>query len=232
MNSDIASYINNNIFLQIEKSNGKTLYLYGIIIIILLVVFQRLSIGLNIIFGSILAMLIIMYLNSRSQLEQKEIKEIYDNKINYIRHKPIRIQNYSNFVDFIFSIQDMYEYNPPAYEQMIDSIDDILELYEESKTNNSTAGLNYSLVDDERKEAVNCLQSLIFNIPSDKNVINKLNNSVKMLNDMISTLMDEIYSYNKLHIFNNGYNRQTVEISRGPKPENFFDNAPYTFDIF
>lgn len=228
MNSNVS----NNIFLQIENSDNKTLFLYGLILIVALYLFQKIFIGLNIIFGICLGVLLIMYLNTRYQKEETETKEIYDNKLKYIRPKPKKISSYPLFIDFLFSIQDFYQYNVPAYEDMIDSIDDILELYEESKITPSTAGLNYGLVDNERKEAVNSLHSIIFNVPNDNQVIDVLNEAIEKLNTMLYDLMDQIYSYHKLYIFNNGYNRNTVEIIRGPKPENFYDQAPFSFDLF
>lgn len=232
MISDAESYIDNNIFLQIEKSDSKTLFFYGIVIIILLSIFQYLSIGTNILIAFFLAILIIVYFNSKNQYTEKSNKEIYDNKVDLIKPKPKRIQNYPKLVDFIFSIQDFYLYNIPAYEQMIDSIDNILELYEETKINYSVAGINYNLIDSERKEAVNNLHSIIYNIPSNTFMLNKLNSTIDELNNLLYEILDEIYTYYKLYIYNNGYNRGTIEIIRGPKPENFYNNEPYSFDIY
>lgn len=232
MNSDSQSYINNNLLLQIDNSDSKTLFIYGIIIIIFLAIFQRLSVGINIVLALVLASLLILYLNSKNQLEQKNIKEIYDNKTNLIRPKPKKIQNYPKFLDFVFSIQDFYNYNVPAYELMIDSIDNILELYEESINDYSLAAINYNLVDNQRKEAVNNLHSIIHNIPSSTGLINKFNESIIMLNNLIYEIMDNIYSFHKLDLFNNGYNREVINIIRGPKPENFYEKEPFSFDIF
>lgn len=231
MVSTVETFIDNNIFLQIEKSDAKTLFLYIIIIVLILAVFQYLSIGVNIILGIFFAILLILYLNSKNQFQEKNLKEIYDNKVNLIRPKPKHLQRYPKFVDFVFAIQDFYSYNVPAYENMIDFIDYVIELYEESINDNSTAGFNYGLVDNARKESVNNLHSIIFDIPSNNIIINKLNDSIDKLNELIYDILDELYSLHKLYIFNNGYNRNTVSIIKGPKPENFY-NEENNFDIF
>ena len=44
--------------------------------------------------------------------------------------------------------------------------------------------------------------------------------------------MNDIYLIYKLYIFNNGYSRNTIQIVQGPKPENFYENEPYNFDVF
>lgn len=224
--------IDNSAFLQIERSDQKTLYVFGIIIIILLAIFQRLSVGLNIIFGLLLGTIFVLYLNTRNQFANKEIKEIYDKKTNLLRPKPKKIQEYEDFVDFFFSIQDLHPYNVPAYEDLIDSTDDFLLIYEESKLSPELAGFNYNLADGKRKDAVSSLHSIIYNLPNSFELMNKLNNATETLNTMMYKKLDEIYSLNKLHIFNKGYNNSTVELLRGPKPENFYDDEPYTFDIF
>lgn len=227
-----AESLNNNFFLQLENTDNKKLFFYAVIIIILLAFFQYLNIGLNIIFAVFIGLIVILYLNSKNQYEQKVSKNTFDNKTELIRPSPKKIQSYPQFVDFIFSIQDMYIYNVPAYEEMIDSLDDILELYEESIKDLSTAGRNYNLIDNERKEAVNSLHSIIFNLPSSKEYIEKLNEAIEKLNELIYQIMEELYSLNKLYIFNNGFDRNTVIISKGPKPENFYDKEPFNFDIF
>lgn len=227
-----SQLINDSVMLQIEKSDRSTVYMFGLIIIIFIAIFQRQHIGLNLVFGLTFSFFIVMYFNSRNQLDAQNLKEIYDKKTKLLRPTPKKIQKYTDYVDFFFSIQDLHPYNVPAYENLIDATDSFLSVYEESSITPALAGFNYNIADNKRKDAVNSLHSIIFHVPNSNELINKLNGSVESLNNMMQTKLDEIYSLNKLHIFNNGYNNSTVEIMRGPKAENFYEIAPYSFDLY
>lgn len=229
MNENI---IYDDVFLQLDNTDNNKLFFYGLIIIVLLFFFKFININLNIILVVIISIIAILYYNSKNQYKMKEDKIIFDNKTKLIRPPSKKIQSYPQFVDFIFSIQEMYVYNVQAYENLIDTLDDIFQIYEETIIDNSTAGYNYNLIDNKRKEAVNSLHSIIFNLPNNKEYINKLNDAILKLNQLIYIILDELQTLNNLYIFNNGYNRNTVIINNGPKPDNFYDKEPYSFDIF
>lgn len=209
---------------QIKTSSNQTLFLYIIIIVFIIVIFRRFNISLSIILAIFIAIIVIVYINTNNTLNIRSDEEIFQDKVNTIKPTPINIQKYPKFVDFIFGIQDMYQYNVPAYEQMIDSIDFILDLYEEAKINNQVAGSNYEIIDHKRIETTGNLQSIIYNLPTNTIYINKLNDSIEYLDDLIIELLDEVYSLNQLYIFNNGYNIETKIINMGPKSYNFYDN--------
>ncbi|ARF09245.1 hypothetical protein Catovirus_2_194 [Catovirus CTV1] len=221
-----------DLFIQLQNTDGSRLFFYCVIFLIVFAIFQNFTIGLNIILAIFISVIIVLYLNSKNVYDNNKLKNIYKNKTELIRPTPAKIQNYPKFTNFVFSIQDMYPYNPPSYEDMVDAIDNILELYEEAKIDPTISGLNYNLIDQQRKEAVNSLHTIIFNLPSNNVYINKLNESIDVLNNLINELMNEVFYLNKLDIFNNGYDRETIILDKGPKAENFYTNDPFTFDIF
>ena len=183
----------------------------------------------------LLLILFILYLNTKNQFEKQKVKNIYDKKRSLIRPKSRKLSSneYPEMIDFIFSIQDMYKYNVPAYQEMIEHIDNFYELYEQSKITHSLSGLNYGIAEDKRREAVNALHSLIYNVPTNHIVMNKLENAVNKLFNLLGERLDEIYTLNKNYILLNGYSVDTVVVNRGPNPINFYsDEQHYTYDIY
>jgi len=224
----------NDIFLQIGNSDGTTIFIYSIIVIIMLAIFKNLDVGVNILVALLLSILIILFTNSLYKDQQETIDNIYKEKYDSIVPKTETVKTYPEMVDYLFSIQDFYVYNIPAYEDMVDSIENILQLYDESKGDNSKAGANYGLIGGERKKAVNSLHSIIFNIPSDPRYIDKLDTAINDLDAIIYNILDDVYNLNKLYIFNNGYDRYTIELDNinVPKPDNYYADKSYTFDVF
>lgn len=224
-----------NIFLQIGNSDGTTIFLYFVIIVTIFAVLKNIDMGINILVALILSCVIILFLNSLYVDKKKEVENIREEKYNSINPKTETIRSYPEIVDFLFSIQDFYMYNVPSYEDMVDSLDNILVLYDESKTDNSKAGINYGLIMGEQKQAVNSLHAIIYNIPSDPRYIDKLDEAVQDLDTIIFNILDDVYNLNRLYVFNNGYDRYTTNISNinSPKPENYYNKDDiYTFDVF
>lgn len=223
-----------NTFLDIENSNKNIIFLYFFIILVFLSIFLRLNIELNVILGLVLAVILILYFNTKNQFDKKEIKNIYDKKESLIRpkSKKLRSDKYPELVDFIFSIQDMYKYNVPAYEEMILTIDDFLELYEQSKITFKLAGMNYNLAEEKRRDAVNALHSLIYGLPTNKQLVHKLEESTQKLYKLLGEKLDDINTINTNYILINGYSVDTIITNRGPHAVNFYSHEPYTYDIY
>jgi hypothetical protein len=221
-----------NLFYEIENSSTNIKYLFIIIPIILLFFFMKVNIKLNIMFSFIFATIIILYINYKNQKEQKDINKIYNLKKEYLRPKSTLINEYDSFVDFLFSIQDLYAYNPPAYESMVGHIESFLELYEESKIAHELAGINYGLADTKKRDAINNLHSIIYKLPGNHILVDKLNRAIEKLDDLSGDLLEEIYDINKLYILKNGYNRSSIIINKGPKPDNYYQNEAYTFELY
>jgi hypothetical protein len=231
------------VFRNFENSDNPTLFKYIFIIIIFLAIFQQLFVGLNIVFGLSIAVIIVIYMNSKKQYDTELKNNILKLKKDYIRPQPQRLQDYDELVDFVYSIQDFYIYNPQSYENMIDEIDNFLVLYEESKDIESLSGINYGLALKARHNAINALHSMIHKLPADNSVIDKLNRAIEQLDMLLEKYQIEMYNQNQVNLVKNGYTNSSVVINRGPKESNYFENLgpreqylnngkEYTYNIY
>lgn len=220
------------IFRNLENTDNTTLFKYIFIITIFLAIFQRLLVGLNIVFGIILAVFLILYFNSKKQYNDSEYNKMIEMKKDYIRPKPLKLLEYTNLVNFIYSIQDFYIYNPQSYENMIDEIDNFLLIYEEAKNLPNLAGINYGIMEKHKQYALNHLHSLIFGLPSNISVTDKLNRSIDELDNILSEYHDELYNQNKINIAQYGYNNSSILINTGPKEKNYYEDREYTYNVY
>lgn len=218
--------------------NKEELFVYIIIIIIFLAVFCRLSIGLNIVLGLFLAIILIIYLQTKKNEESNITEEHKETKIKTIKPSTINhLKKYSELIDFLFSIQEFYSFNPPNYEDMVDSLEDFLIIYEEVMVDKQLAGINYSLAEQKRSDALNALHSIILRSPvvRHKYYNDKLSLARERLDFILSAYLDNIIEINKKNIVEFGYNNKTVIIDEYPKASNYYSECgsdKYTYEIY
>ena len=220
-----------SVFGEIENSSINIKYIFIVVPIILIFLFTKVNVKLNILVALLFSILIILYINYKNQKEQKDIEDIYSIKKESLKPQSATINKYNDFVDFLFSIQDLYAYNPPAYEYVIENLEVFLQLYDDAKIAHELAGLNYGLADRRRQLALNNLHSIIYTLPTSSILIAKLNTAIFKLDDMLEKMLHDLYIINKNYIDKNGYTSGSIVTQQGPIPENYYEKEPFSFNI-
>lgn len=229
MLNNIQEYISDN--QEKYHLNNPHLFIYITIFIIILGYVSRFNINLAIILGFVLGYYIFNQLvYSTKNHEQKKI-DMLNNKIKDIRPSPEIISKYNDIVNFLFSIQDLYVYNPPSYEEMVESIKSFFIVYEESIKIPELSHQNYSIAELKFNNAVNSLHSMIINSETDADLNNKINRSYRVLYKLLKKYLDEIELNIKKDIKYNGYNNRTVVLDTKLKPYNYSESSKFTFDM-
>lgn len=212
--------------------NKKNIFWYIVLSIIVLYIFSKLNLGINILIGLIVIFILIYYneqLLKESEEKQAETDDII-NKSIYPQTTPIISKKYKEINEFLFFIQDFQTYNPPSYENMINVINEFFTIYDmfdniTNKTTNNTelTDKNPNVPNDLlilKKEALNSLHSIIFKIPSNKNIENKLSNAIEQLDILLSK-----YIINIKNIYmNSPYNINKKLLDDNIEPKNLYDN--------
>lgn len=224
----------NSLHEYIDQWDGNELFVYILVFIIILWFFSRKEFGVNILIGLIVAFFVICYLNTRNVRINDTYKEIQQAKKESIKPKLKRTDGYDDVVNLLFSIQDMYPANPQQYEDAIKSINVFYELYKESEVDKKTAYINYGLMKQFKRDALNALMSITFGLPSDKRVQDKLNNATIVLDEIMTKHLDQISYFADDYTYRYGYNIDTKIIDYGPKASNEYDDIfkPYSYEIF
>lgn len=198
------------------KIDSITLFWYICIFIVIIFIFSQKNIGLNIVFGTVIAGIIIYWLYSDYQRIQDFGQTQLNEKKNLITPKPINSLDHPQIVNFLYSIQDLYTINPQSYELMVYSIDNFFVSYDEVLNNDSLAGLNYQIMSDQKKESVNALQSIIYKMKRDTKYDAKLDLSVATLKKILDKYLIHVEYVYKDYIYINGYTVNTQLINKGP----------------
>lgn len=221
-----------NDMIDINNTDIVTLFWYTVIFIGTIYAFSRIDIKLSVLYGTFIVLIILYFLNNEYMNTKKTINDILKTKKDSIFPQSVRLANYNDVVNFLFSIQDFYIYNPQAYEDMIQSLDIFFIFYEEVLNNNELAGEHYDVLNDKRRYALNSLQSLIYNFPVNVKYTQKLNASVNTLDTILQMYLNNIKSNNANNIYTNGYHMTTKLITNDTVvPYNTFDNTE-NFDMY
>jgi hypothetical protein len=219
----------------IDSWDGPTLFVYLVIIFFIILFFCKSSAQINFLIGIIIAAFVISYLNNRAivaadtDADIKKIKQ--DSLVPKLNKEAIE---HDNLLSMLFSVQDIYQYNPQQYEVMIKSINMFYKLYKLSFVDESTVFVNYGMMEQYKRDALNALASMIYSLPIDKNIRDKINVSAVALDNIMSTHLDQVGFLIDDRIYKHGYDVNTKIISNGPKPFNEYDDifGNFSYEIY
>ena len=200
--------------------NNRTAFVYICIIVITLFVASRLNIGTNILFGSGVAALIIYFMYESRRYDIKVDEENIKLKEEELTDTNEHLTDKREMTNFLFSIKDLYYYNPDAYNDMVDDLVKFFTLHDDVDKDSSTAGMNFENMNIYKKGALNNLHSIIVSADSNKDLIKKINDATDKLEEILNRYMNEVYYTHLENIHEKGYTNTTKVINLGPKAAN------------
>lgn len=219
--------------INIESLDNKTLFTYIIIILIVLFIFSKLNIDLNLLYGTFIAIVILYYVNNHIQNKKINYEKLETNKSNMIKPTPTNSKKYTDIVNFLFSIQDFYIYNPQSYEILVKNLDIFFDCYEETSLNPAVSGERFNDMILYKRDALNALHSIIFMMPTNTNLTQKLNKSLQILEQILNKYLDIVKTKYQKYLYNNGYTIDTKILETHHLPMNLFQsNETTTYDFF
>ena len=216
-----------------EKLSNQLLFMYAVIFIFIVFIFSLKTINLNIVFGAMIASAVVYYIYNKKQIDINTSEKNQKQKKIELVNADDSVLEKNDMVNFLFSTQEFYYYNPNAHNDLMYNLKSFFQLYDEVIKDNSKAGSNFHQMDEYKRQALNSMNSIIFTIQSDKRLLNKLNGAVSKLEDILITYQNEIHYFHLNNIHENGYNTETKLITFGPKPVNSYniDNSKNCFNI-
>jgi effector-binding domain-containing protein len=188
-------------------------------------------VGLNIILALTLGVCVILYFNQAKQFTHDQEKKQQEHKLSTIKPPPKTFAGRDDIIDLVFSIQDFYPYNPEAYEEMIDNIDAFFKIYDIIKTDPAYCEYYYTIADTKKSNAVNALQSMIFNIPNSKIPEDKLIRAYKRLETLLVNYINELYKICDNDLTTKGFDVTRKLINTGPKEYNNYKEKDFTYQF-
>jgi len=220
------------VFTFIDSIQNKDIFNYIVILLISVFIFLRLTIGLNIFLALILGTLIILYLNEKKDVEIKT--EEAQNKLKYDTIKPKLdiVPPDNTIIDFLFSVQDFYVYNPMAYEEMVDNLKSFFQLNQDIFEEKQMYTYFYQIAESKKNNAINAFQSIIFKLPTEKAFTDKFNRAHVRLETILNKYMNDIYDKCQSNIIKDGRNTITRPIRKGPVGHNVYDDEKFSYQFY
>jgi hypothetical protein len=222
------------LYKHVDSWDGKRLFIYVVIGLMTIWIFSKMNIGINILIGIIITAFVINYLNHKTIVAANTEKEIMNTKKETIKPKLDESNENEDIVNFLFSIQDMYHYNPGQYIEMVNNIEQFFRLHKRSFIDKKQSSIHYDKMKQNKRDALNALSSLIFTLPEDRRVREKVNNAVVILDDILTKHLDEISFLIDNYLYKNNYDVDTKIIDYGPKALNEYDDifGKYTYETY
>lgn len=217
----------NKPFINISSAS---IFIYFIIFCLSIVYFGNSKTTFGTFVGLLIASAICFFLYQYEQKTLSTTEKLHQIKTEYIKPQPKKIQDYKDFTDFIFSIQDFYDYNPQAFIELIQSLDTFLNIYENVMIDETLAGDLYSIAKTYKLITLNALHSIIITLPSSKNLTKKFDISLKQYEKMLNDYLYQIYEKNTKYIEKEGYYNNTKIFDLNISPYNNYKKDDY--DIF
>ena len=192
---------------------------YMIIIVIFCLLFKIFnnSYIITIIMFNIMCIFFILYKQKINTVNAVKINTLYP-KSKYVEKSP-------DIYNFLFSVQEFYDYNPNIYTNIIINLDKFLEIYNDILIDNSFAGKYYDIINDIKYEILSLFQSFIFKLPDDNFVVRKYNDAKYKLEDILNKYTTHVFNINRKYIKKNGINNTTDFLSKYKLKESY--NVPF-----
>jgi len=238
---------NTNIYEILTKLPKSNIIIYIFIVFCIYNFISRFEIRLNELLSYVVCLVVVYLLANKDYKEFINYTSIKKDQINfinklifngkvwdYVKKSNIFIESlnlreksylYLNpaIVEFFYNLRLFSKYNISSYVNSIIHCNNIIKIDYETKLGLNNDYYNFQVALDEKKKALNELNSLIYNLPSTYVSYNNFNDSIKilqsLLNKPISDMAILLININK-----------TKEINITSKPDNFFQENYYISD--
>lgn len=208
---------------------NKTVILHSSIILLSLWMFNKKNIRLNIFLSIFIAYLAINFFDKKIKFKEQKEKELVEEKEKYII--PENSTKDDAVTNFLFSVQNYHEYNPLAYEEMVDSINRLYSIKDHIKKSPDNVFQLWDLAEKNKLNALNALHSITLSLRSDKNLVVKLDKKTLELESILNDNLLEIHDVYRNQLLK-GYNRNVKHIDLGPKPHNYSQSKLYSYEFY
>jgi len=213
--------------------DNKTLFFYVVIFIAIVFIFSKMAIGLNILFGTLIAAVVLYYLYTNYDKTQNQENKIKSMKGNLILPDPESAKGYEDIVRHLYSIQCFYVHNADAYSELINGFKNFFRIYEDTIIVPRYAGRNYEMMVDQKRKSMNALHSIIHKLPDDYLYTDKLERGITAIEEVLQKYLDDVEYMQRLYLHENNHNIETKLIDEsGVMPRDESYNSDFSYDIF
>ena len=163
--------------------------------------------------------IIIFLMNEKRRSTSVTRMQELELKLNSIFPKPKYFYVDAGIIELIHSIREYKNYNPLAFNKLIRSLDDFLEITLDIEKNGQNAFQLYETLQNMKDAILNTLHSIIYNSPSDISVSIKLDDALDSLQYMLNFHLEQIRMMANIKFKEDGPNITNRYINSNEAPE-------------
>lgn len=214
--------------LNFEEPN--VIFIYGIVLILFILIFSRLSINYGIIVGLLFYCILIYYFYTDRNLNNIYATEKYNQKFNILNRPTNVLIEYPDVVDFLFYIEDIRKYSYITYEEISNLFKEFCILYRSSNTDYNLIDRLYQKMVDIKITIMYKINAFIFNTDGYQ-YTEKIFRAKQEAEKILNNLLNELVLLQKKKIYYNGYNITTKLIdTSGVLPSNIISDPNPDFN--
>lgn len=246
-----------NLYENLKLINSEKIFNYIILFIIIFLIIHSLSIEIKHIFGIIISIIILYIYIQKDTQTQLDIDEKNKLKYNFLHEflfidKPFIVydqtedsnlyltQNEYNvsylleshiLVNYLYMIRDYVTIHPPAFSDLLHNINNILKNKIQLKNGLVNCSQIIDIIIDQKKEALNNFQSIIYRLPSTYHSNKRYESDFKILSEILEAEVDHMRNICKIdqdkNIINNLHRPHNINYGPSANPIgsiNYSDN--------
>lgn len=212
-NTNISAGETNNLMYNIiNSSDPKSVFTYGLIIVIGIFVSQKIAWSSNVLIGLIFCSLIIYYVYTYKKHNVLTSIQMDEEKFSALNSKNQILQKYPKIVDFLFYMEEFKSNNIQEYETLVSMFENFCKLYEYCLIDNNLIFSSYNSLVDQKISILNTINNFIFTTIQTEyeSILIKQKISAEKI---IDELLNNLVVLSKQKIYYNGYNLGTKTIN-------------------
>lgn len=221
-----------NIYFFLENTEKRIIFLYVGVLLFLIFIFRNRDIKLNILLALFIGAITILYIHQKNEASNIREQKQQELKLETIKPPTTKFKDRDDIIDFFFSVQDFYHYNPQTYEDAVLNVEELLVVHKVISIGTKYCDYYYNLAEERKGEALNAFHALIYSLPDNLIILEKFNRAHKRLETILNKYINEIYDMCKNDLIRNGYNIHRRVINTGPSEYNKYDNENFTFQFY
>ena len=209
-----------------------SVFIYFIIFLLSFTILNEISFTGKHIIILISSLIVIFLLNEKRRSTTITRMQELEMKLNSIFPKPKNFHIDSGIVELIYSINEFKNYNVLAFNKLIRTLDDFLDLTLDIEKNPDNGFSLYDNLQNMKDASLNLLQSIIYNTPSELIAENKLDNATESLHYILNFHLEQIRLKTNEQYVKQGPNIKNKYIYSNKAPEGKDPYFNKNYDMF
>jgi len=224
-NDQNKSSIDESLYVKFRDIPPKYLFIYALGILGTLIISRQLNLNIYLCLVFVIG-IIFFYISKHTVIKTVHSDNLLA-KLNSIYPHPLYFNKYPDLIELFYGLKRISELNINAYSLAIYNTDGVIEIYNHIINGATECKQLHDIAMDRKKDALNALESFIFEVENDDRIKKKLYDGIATLNIILNSFTRKIKKICNERNSSYSMNVTTGIIGGGPVPYNSYDKHEY-----